>query len=110
MYQQYIDLSGHHLFAFFKIEEPIGIIGLKHGDEVCEIGHIAVSPDKRGMGFGTDMINYVCNHYSFTRLIAETDSEAVAFYRKNGFKILSLGEKYPGVERFHCEFKKEEQR
>ncbi|NYE04281.1 ribosomal protein S18 acetylase RimI-like enzyme [Bacillus niacini] len=35
---------------------------------------------------------------------AETDSDAVEFYRKYGFKITSLGEKYPGVERLLCEY------
>ena len=28
--------------------------------------------------------------------------DAVEFYRKLGFSIESLGEKYPGVERFRC--------
>lgn len=37
-----------------------------------------------------------------TELIAETDRDAVEFYRKYGFEIHSLGEKYPGVDRFHC--------
>ena len=33
---------------------------------------------------------------------AETDIEAVDFYKKIGFQTVSLGEKYPGVERFKC--------
>ena len=37
---------------------------------------------------------------------AETDKDAVDFYRKLGFSVTSLGEKYPGVERFHCEYSK----
>ncbi|WP_268921683.1 hypothetical protein [Metabacillus sediminilitoris] len=40
-------------------------------------------------------------------ITAETDKEAVVFYRNYGFKITSLGEKYPGVERFLCEYKKQ---
>jgi ribosomal protein S18 acetylase RimI-like enzyme len=35
---------------------------------------------------------------------AETDEEAVEFYRNIGFSIQSLGEKYPGVDRFKCTF------
>jgi hypothetical protein len=31
---------------------------------------------------------------------AETDREADGFYRACGFTVHSLGEKYPGVERF----------
>lgn len=32
-------------------------------------------------------------------ITAETDHDAIAFYRRYGFEIQSLGEKYPGVER-----------
>lgn len=41
------------------------------------------------------------------RMEAETDKNAVNFYRKIGFNITSLGEKYPGVERFKCTLNKE---
>lgn len=39
-------------------------------------------------------------------LCVETDQEAVGFYQSLGFNIKSLGEKYPGVERFWCCLKK----
>lgn len=42
------------------------------------------------------------------RVIAETDEEAVNFYRSIGFEVYSLGEKYPGVERFRCIYEVEE--
>jgi hypothetical protein len=35
---------------------------------------------------------------------AETDEEAADFYRNIGFTVESLGEKYPGIERFKCTF------
>lgn len=35
-------------------------------------------------------------------MTAETDAEAAGFYRACGFQVRSLGEKYPGVERFAC--------
>ena len=38
-------------------------------------------------------------------ITAETDRDAVEFYWSSGFKVTSLGEKYPGVERFLCELK-----
>ena len=33
---------------------------------------------------------------------AETDADAVGFYEQVGFTVTSLGESYPGVERFRC--------
>jgi len=50
------------------------------------------------------MINYIASKYS--SIVAETDYEAVDFYRRYGFVITSLGEKYPGVERFLCQYNK----
>jgi hypothetical protein len=35
-------------------------------------------------------------------LIAETDTHSVGFYTATGFAVVSLREKYPGVERFHA--------
>ncbi|EOR21192.1 N-acetyltransferase GCN5 [Niallia nealsonii AAU1] len=46
------------------------------------------------------MIKFLSKQYTF--ISAETDNDAVGFYRKNGFKITSLGEKYPIVEWFLC--------
>ena len=48
------------------------------------------------------MIRYVEEHHAFSSIYAETDQDAVNFYKNIGFHITSLGEKYPGVERFAC--------
>ncbi len=82
----------------------VGLIGLRIdslGQAV--IKHISVSVDIRRHGIGRYMLNYVIEKYSLTKLAAETDNEAVGFYQKCGFTVMSLGEKYPGVERFQCE-------
>ena len=69
---------------------------------LCEIKHIAVSPKQRGDGVGRAMIDFIIDTYSSCTIIAETDKDAVNFYQTLGFKITSLGETYPGVERFQC--------
>ncbi|MEG0573277.1 MAG: GNAT family N-acetyltransferase, partial [Enterococcus sp.] len=60
------------------------------------------SPNHRGLGIGSKMISFILEKYSLTFMFAETDKDAVEFYGNYGFKITSLGEKYPGVERFRC--------
>ena len=67
------------------------------------INHIAVFPSYQGRGVGRQMVWQVPKRYSLHRLTAETDAEAVGFYRNCGFAIASLGNLYPGVERFSCE-------
>ncbi|QQB06764.1 GNAT family N-acetyltransferase [Macrococcoides caseolyticum] len=105
VYDNYIQSSNQQLFGFMKEDNIIGCIGVEINLSLCEIKHIAVSPKERGNGIGSKMINFLCEKYSFTSIIAETGTDAVEFYRNFGFKITSLGEKYPGVERFLCEFK-----
>jgi N-acetylglutamate synthase-like GNAT family acetyltransferase len=101
-YDQYLSSSNRKLYSFEVEGEIVGCIGIEiTSTKECEIKHIAVSSTQRGKGIGSNMINYVSDRYS--SIYAETDSDAVVFYQKYGFHITSLGEKYPGVERFLCE-------
>jgi GNAT superfamily N-acetyltransferase len=64
------------------------------------IHHTAVAPAARGAGVGRAMLTAICQ--PATRVSAETDRDAVGFYARCGFTPRSLGELYPGVERFAC--------
>jgi len=48
------------------------------------------------------MIDELVRREAAAEVTAETDRDAVEFYRKYGFSIRSLGEKYAGVKRFVC--------
>ena len=72
------------------------------------IHHISVTQGAMGQGIGRDMLRHLCLKYSLRRLTAETDSDAVEFYRSCGFKVEALGEQYPGIERFRCTFDTDE--
>lgn len=75
------------------------------GANKARICHIAVVPQYRHKGIALQMIKEVVRMHQLTYLEAETDDEAVEFYKKIGFQVKSLGEKYPGIERFHVYFK-----
>lgn len=64
--------------------------------------HIAVDEKYRNQGIALQMIKEIIREYELTYIEAETDTEAVGFYKKCNFKIESLGEKYLGVEMFYC--------
>ena len=84
-------------------EEIAGCLGLALGDAgQATIRHIAVAPDRRGQGIGTALIRHAVATFALTHLSAETDRDAVEFYRTCGFVIRSLGELYPATERFLC--------
>ncbi|MBW5446215.1 GNAT family N-acetyltransferase [Cohnella sp. CFH 77786] len=89
-------------------DEIIGILGYESlPDEVVKIAHISVHPEFRGLGYGRGMILELIDLIRPRKIVAETDEEAVDFYRNIGFVIVSLGEKYPNVERFECSFETE---
>ncbi|MBB6729918.1 GNAT family N-acetyltransferase [Cohnella sp. CBP 2801] len=93
------------LLGYYEGEELVGAIGfrMKTGN-VLEIRHMAVSPEKRGHGHGRLMVLETLARKNPAELVAETDEEAVEFYRNIGFVVESLGELYPGVERFRCRY------
>ena len=80
-----------------------GCIGVELSADGCAVIHnIAVAVEFRERGFGRAMIEAVAEQFQLRQLVAETDVDAVGFYRRCGFEITSLGERYPGVERFRC--------
>ncbi|MDX8342132.1 GNAT family N-acetyltransferase [Rossellomorea sp. YZS02] len=102
-YDLYIQSANRRLFGFTAGVDLIGCIGVEFLDgNRCEVKHIAVMPEYRGKGIGNRMVDYITNLSSCSCITAETDRDAVLFYKKIGFEILSLGEKYVGVDRFRC--------
>ncbi len=89
-----------------RYEEKAGIGIEIIGAKKARICHIAVVPQYRHNGLAVQMIKEVVRMYQLTYIEAETDDEAVEFYKNIGFQIKSLGEKYPGIERFHCYLEK----
>lgn len=96
--------TNRELYGVYLSKRLRGIIGLIRGELETELKHIAIHPEFRMQGLGSKLIEYAIKSTKINRIIAETDKDAVNFYIKMGFEITSLGEKYPGVERFKCEY------
>ncbi|SMC02405.1 Acetyltransferase (GNAT) domain-containing protein [Sulfobacillus thermosulfidooxidans DSM 9293] len=91
------------LYVLCEGTQVAAVIGIKHlPDFSGQILHIAVEKIFRHQGWGRFLIAEVVKREQLNRVMAETDGDTVDFYRRCGFVISSLGEKYPGVERFHC--------
>ncbi|MCS1351090.1 N-acetyltransferase [Mechercharimyces sp. CAU 1602] len=91
------------------MERKMSIVGLVGIEEVQPrsviIQHIATDSLARYKGIGRLMIKEIIAYTNAIYIEAETDNVAVHFYRKCGFTIFSLGEKYPGVIRYKCVLK-----
>ncbi|MDX8365580.1 GNAT family N-acetyltransferase [Cytobacillus sp. IB215665] len=102
-YELYIHSPVRRLYGYDFEDNVIGCIGIELlSSKRSEIKHIAVSTKHRGEGIGSKMISFIRDKHSLSCISAETDKDAVNFYKNFGFNIISLGEKYPGVERFQC--------
>ncbi|WP_145410521.1 GNAT family N-acetyltransferase [Paenibacillus xylanexedens] len=107
--QQYTESDELQLEGYEGEGQLIGLLGYIHtGADEITIKHIAVLPENRFKNYGRGMIAQLLEKHNPDRLIAETDQEAVEFYRNCGFIVYSLGELYPGVERFRCVLEKDE--
>jgi ribosomal protein S18 acetylase RimI-like enzyme len=93
-----------NLFPYGVVREGklAGMIGIEANNRHGIIRHIVVAPLWRRCGIGQLMIDEAAAFLGLSVLEAETDADAVNFYRACGFAIRSLGEKYPGTERFLC--------
>ncbi|UKS30776.1 GNAT family N-acetyltransferase [Paenibacillus sp. HWE-109] len=103
--EQYESKSDMWLYGYESEGVMVGIIGFRINDaQEMTIAHLAVEPESRGVGFGRGIILEIIEEMHPLRIEAETDEDTVQFYRNIGFVIRSLGEKYPGVERFLCTY------
>ena len=80
------------------------IVGRFDGASGMEILGIAVNTAVRKRGIGAYMIDRLVNAYALCNVTAETDDDAVGFYRKCGFCIMEYTEDYDGkpVTRYRC--------
>jgi ribosomal protein S18 acetylase RimI-like enzyme len=92
-------------YGYIYDDMILGLIVLDNTskDEVI-ILDIAVKKDKQNLGIGSELLNYVICELKPRVLVAETDDDAIGFYKKNKFEIVNLGEKYSGINRYECKY------
>jgi len=89
------------IYGWIEDEDVIGVCGFRvyHTDHV-EILNIAVTENVRGRGIGSAMIHALQSEFLLP-VTAETDNDAVGFYRKVGFDIMNAPAK-GGISRWAC--------
>ena len=55
-------------------------------DNTAEVMGVAVHTAYRLQGIGSELIRQVAKEYGIEKIVAETDEQAVLFYRKTGFQ------------------------
>lgn len=74
------------------------------GEGAYEILSVATRPSARNRGYAGRLVKHAQQVLPMRSLIAETDDDAVDFYRQIGFDVTSLGETYAETERYLCRY------
>lgn len=91
------------LYGLALDQDVVAVAGIRRVSETAaELLHIAVKSSERRNGIGRQLVKLVIQEENLEELVAETDRDAVDFYRRCGFAVWSLGEKHAGVERSRC--------
>ncbi|HWT76996.1 MAG TPA: GNAT family N-acetyltransferase [Mobilitalea sp.] len=102
--ENYINNLSTAIFAAKSNKTYTGVIILDISNIKRVIIHnIAVNKSYQKSGIGSSLINHCIDTFQPDEIIAETDDDAVGFYKKLGFDIVSLGDKYgAGITRYEC--------
>ena len=104
--RRYRDDPAAGLLVAVVDHDTAGVIGYSVGDSAVTLLHIATAPHVRNTGVGTQLVDAMRRAVpAGLPIVAETDQDAVGFYAANNFAVTSLGEKYPGVERFRVQLR-----
>ena len=74
------------IYGYFNENSIVGTIAVKEEQNTIEIIGISVANKERHSNIGTKLIDYIREN-TIKQIIAETDSDAVGFYKKYGFDI-----------------------
>ena len=89
------------VYAYLENGEYKGIIVFKTENNTAEILDIAVKPEYQGKGIGSMLIDYIFSKFAVSKIIAETDDDAIGFYRKYGFTVVDITVKFD-AKRYTC--------
>jgi ribosomal protein S18 acetylase RimI-like enzyme len=88
------------LIGYFVGGNLVGVIGLEILQASGAIQHISVLPKYQSIGIGKQLVHYAIKHFSLNALSAETDEDAVDFYRAMGFECSDYEGEYG--RRYKC--------
>lgn len=87
-------LSKHLIFQINFNNNVVGFIvaKLEESKNNIHIMSLAVSPEYRNIGLGTDLIRFLKNKYkmNLTLYVHSVNENAIKFYKKNGFDIQAI--------------------
>lgn len=94
-----------HIYAYSQNGENLGIVVFEIAEQSATILDIAVNQKQQRKGIGSGLIDFIFNQFDVNEVIAETDDDAVDFYKKYGFVVADTKTEFD-TKRYICVCKK----
>ena len=101
--KSYLEMYENKIYTFFKEEfngKTAGFIVLMDAVDAAEIIRVAVLPEYRGMGIGTNLVEKAIKEISKKGMenifleVRESNSSAIKLYKKTGFEECGVRKNY----------------
>ena len=99
--KKYQEDENTNIYAYKDNGEHKGIVIFKIANNSATILDIAVKPDYQGQGIGSKLIDFIFNSFNVNNITAETDDDAIGFYKKYGFTVADTKVKFD-AKRYTC--------
>jgi len=99
--KKYQEDENTNIYAYKDDGEYKGIVVFKIENKLATILDFAVKPEYQGQGIGSKLIDFIFNQFEVDNITAETDDDAIGFYKKYGFIVASCEKKFD-TNRYTC--------
>ncbi|GMA16165.1 GNAT family N-acetyltransferase [Deinococcus metallilatus] len=99
--EEYRSDPERHVFAWVMDGQPVSAAGLRQHGEAVEVLHLGTAAGEEGRGHARALLRALAAHLNAAPLVAETDDNAVGFYRRAGFEVTTAPPK-GGRPRYLC--------
>lgn len=90
-----------NVYVYKEDNEYKGIVVFEIVNNSATILDIAVKPEYQGQGTGSKLIDFIFNSFNAQNITAETDDDAIEFYKKYGFIVADTKVEFD-IKRYVC--------
>ena len=99
--KKYQEDESTNIYVYKEDGRYKGIVIFKIVNNSATILDIAVKPDYQGQGIGSKLMDFIFNSFDVDSITAETDDDAIGFYKKYGFTVADTKVKFD-TKRYVC--------
>ena len=99
--KKYQEDENANIYAYKHNGEYKGIVVFEILNNSATILDIAVKPEHQKCGIGSKLIDFIFNSFNAQNITAETDDDAIGFYKKYGFTVANTKVEFD-TKRYVC--------